>query len=154
MKGVEILCLVALICGLLPSSLCDGGVRGGEKARRGPRKGGKGRHPEPGPMVRALQINYPLSIYTVESADVNWRDAAHYNKDLVTMSEDGKPYAEIARAQDQEDVWLYENWFYGMKDGVIMESGALNGLLFSTSYMFEKFANWTSIHVGKFLIPE
>jgi len=29
-----------------------------------------------------------------------------------------------------------------------MESGALDGKLFSTSYMFEKFANWTSIHVG------
>ena len=29
-----------------------------------------------------------------------------------------------------------------------MESGALNGILFSTSYMFEKFANWTPIHVG------
>jgi FkbM family methyltransferase len=28
-----------------------------------------------------------------------------------------------------------------------MESGALNGLTFSTSYMFEAFANWTAIHV-------
>lgn len=30
-----------------------------------------------------------------------------------------------------------------------MESGALDGKLFSTSYMFEKFANWTALHVGK-----
>ena len=30
-----------------------------------------------------------------------------------------------------------------------MESGALNGILFSTSYLFEHFANWTAIHVGK-----
>jgi hypothetical protein len=29
-----------------------------------------------------------------------------------------------------------------------MESGALDGKLFSTSYMFEKFANWTALHVG------
>lgn len=48
---------------------------------------------------------------------------------------------------DQEDVWLYENWFYGMTNGVIMESGALNGVLFSNSLMFEAFANWTSINV-------
>ena len=41
----------------------------------------------------------------------------------------------------------YENWFYGMKGGVIMESGALNGLTFSTSYMFETFADWTALHV-------
>ena len=30
-----------------------------------------------------------------------------------------------------------------------MESGALDGKLFSTSFMFEKFANWTALHVGK-----
>ncbi len=35
----------------------------------------------------------------------------------------------------------------GMKNGVIMESGALNGVLFSNSLMFEQFANWTSINV-------
>ena len=28
-----------------------------------------------------------------------------------------------------------------------MESGALNGYLFSTSYFFEHFANWRAIHV-------
>ena len=44
-------------------------------------------------------------------------------------------------------MWIYENWFYGMQQGVIMESGALNGLTFSTSYLFETFANWTAIHV-------
>ncbi len=81
----------------------------------------------------------------------DWRDEAVYSKELVAMSEDGKHYVDIARAQDQEDVWLYENWFYGMSSGVIMESGALNGILFSTSYMFEKFANWTAIHVGEYL---
>lgn len=37
--------------------------------------------------------------------------------------------------------------FYGMERGVIMESGALNGVLFSNSLMFEQFANWTSINV-------
>ena len=31
-----------------------------------------------------------------------------------------------------------------------MESGALDGKLFSTSYMFEKYANWTALHVGKY----
>jgi hypothetical protein len=79
----------------------------------------------------------------------NWREPGEISTDLIVHSNNGKPYADIARAQDQEDVWLYENWFYGMKDGVIMESGALNGILFSTSFMFEKYANWTAIHVGK-----
>jgi len=33
-----------------------------------------------------------------------------------------------------------------------MESGALDGKLFSTSYMFEKFANWTALHVGEHIL--
>ncbi len=44
---------------------------------------------------------------------------------------------------------LWENWFYGMKGGVIMEAGALDGALFSTSYLFEAYAGWTALHVGK-----
>lgn len=100
----------------------------------------------------------------------DWRSTAHKDSQLETESDNGKPYAYHAKAQDQEDIWLYENWFYGMKgpilvnlctsvgfllvimcyiDGLIMESGALDGKLFSTSYMFEKFANWTALHVGK-----
>ena len=96
---------------------------------------------------QALTINYPLDLFVSDSKD--WRlSRATFDPELVKESENGKPYVDIARAQDQEDVWLYENYFYGMKDGIIMESGALNGILFSTSFMFEHFANWTSIHVG------
>jgi len=36
-----------------------------------------------------------------------------------------------------------------MSNGIIIESGAVDGVLFSTSLLFEKFANWTSIHIGK-----
>ena len=79
---------------------------------------------------------------------MNWRTKAQKNAQFLSETEASKPYLSIARAQDQEDVWLYENWFYGMTGGVILESGALNGLLFSTSYMFETFANWTAVHVG------
>jgi hypothetical protein len=99
-------------------------------------------------MVQALTINYPLSIFDVSNENFNWKLPARFSKDLYAISKNSQPYKYLSQAQDQEDIWLYENWFYGMKDGVIMESGALNGLLFSTSYMFEKFANWTAIHVG------
>jgi FkbM family methyltransferase len=77
----------------------------------------------------------------------NWRAPGVYSEELAAVSSSEKHYVDISRAQDQEDVWLYENWFYGVKDGVIMESGALDGLLFSTSFMFEVFANWTALHV-------
>jgi hypothetical protein len=100
---------------------------------------------------QALTINYPLNLFTSESKD--WRlSRATFNAELQRQSETEKPYLDIARAQDQEDVWLYENYFYGMSNGIIMESGALNGILFSTSFMFEHYANWTAIHVGTVLI--
>lgn len=38
-------------------------------------------------------------------------------------------------------------YFYGMINGTIMESGALDGDRLSTTYMFEKFFNWFPIHV-------
>jgi len=96
----------------------------------------------------SLTIAYPMSAFNdLTQKHVDWRTPAVKSGALAARSDEGKPYAYIARAQDQEDIWLYENWFYGMEAGVIMESGALDGKLFSTSYMFEKFANWTALHV-------
>jgi len=101
-------------------------------------------------QANSFTVGYPMGILSdTDKAgnDKNWRDPAVRSQALYDLSEDGKPYAYLAKAQDQEDIWLYENWFYGLKEGVIMESGALDGKLFSTSYMFEKFANWTALHV-------
>lgn len=103
------------------------------------------------PMTRALTINYPLNVFETGNNVEEWRAAAKYSAELFYSSEHDKSWKEISQAQDQEDVWLYENWFYGMEKGVIMESGALNGILFSNSFLFEQYANWTAIHVGKFL---
>eukprot|EP01038_Epipyxis_sp_PR26KG_P008297 gene8297-11228_t len=116
---------------------------------RGKKRRPKRNEVSSGRMMKALTINYPLHIFSsIDGQNIrDWRLPARYSKELVDLSSKDKPYVDISQAQDQEDVWLYENWFYGMKEGVIMESGALNGILFSTSYMFEKFANWTPIHV-------
>lgn len=102
-----------------------------------------------GRLFNSLSIYYPLSIFDPTSTK-DWRAPGVYNEELATLSTAEKHYIDVSRAQDQEDVWLYENWFYGVKDGIIMESGALDGLLFSNSFMFEVFANWTALHVGKF----
>lgn len=51
------------------------------------------------------------------------------------------------RAQFREDLFLYENYFYGMRNGVIVESGALDGYVYSSSYMFENFLGWLSVHI-------
>jgi hypothetical protein len=121
-------------------------------------RGSNRRKRKPSPLdaepFSTIEVNYPMNIFDISSegggdSHRDWRSTAVFSSELRGLSDrTDKPYLGFARAQDQEDVWLYENWFYGMTDGVIMESGALDGKLFSTSYMFEKFANWTSIHVG------
>lgn len=115
--------------------------------RRQRRPGGKDGNGGGSQLFNALTVNYPLGIF--DPAAPNWRNPAVYSSELDSISTKEREYLDFSRAQDQEDVWLYEHWFYGMKDGVIMESGALDGVLYSNSLMFESFANWTAIHVGK-----
>jgi len=120
-------------------------LRRGKKRPRQPRdveqrEGG-------GQLFNSLAIYYPLAIFDPVKPN-DWRTPGVYSESLAQISTGEKHYVDLALAQDQEDVWLYENWFYGMESGVILESGALDGILFSTSFMFEAFANWTAIHVG------
>lgn len=147
---------VCLFVHFLPSTHAQQGLRGGGGGRGG--RGGRGNRNRPkdldaddksGKLFHALSIFYPLDIFNVEHPR-DWRSAAVYDKELAEKSTTDKPYLEWSRAQDQEDVWLYENWFYGMKDGIIIESGALDGYLFSTSYMYENYGNWSALHVGKY----
>ena len=119
-----------------------------KKSKPRPRPPSDGTDGKENKMFKALTINYPLNFFD-GSLGRDWRSPAKYSSALVERSEPTRSWSEFSYAQDQEDIWLYENWFYGMEKGVIMESGALNGILFSTSYMFEHFANWTAIHVGK-----
>ena len=68
----------------------------------------------------------------------------HYAKKTIYRAKGSEEH----KAQFKEDIVLYEKYFFGMKNGVIMESGALDGDLYSTSFMFEKHFNWKAIHIG------
>lgn len=152
------LLILIVMAAIIPGSYQQNmrGAGAGAGAGGGGRAGGKRRKPkyetagavgDKDQMMKALTINYPLNIFETTNTE-DWRAPAKYSTELVRSSGSEKQWKEISQAQDQEDVWLYENWFYGMEKGVIMESGALNGILFSNSFMFEQFANWTAIHVG------
>lgn len=148
--GYSALLLLTVLVTFIPGSIeqnIRGARDGRKKVRRQPPLKSAGAVKDKELMIRALTINYPLSIFETGNTE-NWRDAAKYSSELVISSQNDKSWKEVSQAQDQEDVWLYENWFYGMEKGVILESGALNGILFSNSFMFEQFANWTAIHVG------
>ena len=56
-------------------------------------------------------------------------------------------YGARANAQFGEDVYLFENFFWGQAGGIILESGALDGVRFSTSLFFHSVLGWKSIHV-------
>lgn len=56
-------------------------------------------------------------------------------------------YLKASHAQAHEDMYLYETFFFNKTGGVILESGALDGIRYSTSFMFEMMFNWTSIHI-------
>ena len=99
--------------------------------------------------IDAVTINYPTQIFKKYD---DWRSIAKFNAEFFNLIESDASWKEQSKAQDQEDIWLYENWFYGMTSGIIMESGALDGYLFSTSYFFEHVANWTAIHVGNLIL--
>lgn len=59
----------------------------------------------------------------------------------------GRRRHPLSYAQAEEDVFLFESYFWGKKRGVILESGALDGVRFSTSLFFERAHKWTAVHV-------
>lgn len=113
--------------------------------------------------THSLRIHYPYQIFD----QGRWRHATS----KTVLSRD---YFNYSYSQDQEDIWLYENWFFNIRGGVILEvrltmslirweqfivilnaistvlqSGALDGIKYSTSFMFQKIANFTPIHIGE-----
>ena len=70
----------------------------------------------------SIEINYPMHIFDISGDLGDWRSTAVFSTELYDSSDRDKPYLGYARAQDQEDVWLYENWFYGMKGKLVVHS--------------------------------
>ena len=83
------------------------------------------------------------------SLDPQWREGALHSRSPGAVDMKSRRWAKHSRAVETPatDVWIYETFFFGMERGIIVESGGLDGLQFSNSYMFEVFANWTSILV-------
>mmetsp|Transcript_1886 Transcript_1886/g.3001 ORF Transcript_1886/g.3001 Transcript_1886/m.3001 type:complete len:309 (-) Transcript_1886:89-1015(-) len=111
-------------------------------AQRENRQRGRPQVKQPSKRVNALKINFPYDLFADNSRI--WRTTSPVYSDEIAQS---NKYTKLSRAQDNEDIWLYENWFHGMTNGVILESGALDGIKYSTTFMFEHFAHWNTVHV-------
>lgn len=138
------------VCVLLFTSALDDEPKQRSHLRRnkGHRKGKKRFKDNDGDSIvkqlNAVSVYYPVNVFGDKS---DWRNPATFDAELKRNFDKDSFWTELSKAQDQEDIWLYENWFFGMKNGVIIESGALDGILFSNSYLFENAVNWTAIHV-------
>ena len=53
----------------------------------------------------------------------------------------------LMTAQDWEDDYAHKNFFAGRRNGLILESGALDGVQFSVSNFFVKARGWRAVHV-------
>jgi FkbM family methyltransferase len=49
------------------------------------------------------------------------------------------------RGDDKEEITAWDNFFYGMTEGLMLEMGAMNGKDFSVSHFFETSADWRVI---------
>lgn len=51
------------------------------------------------------------------------------------------------RAQFEEDTFAYNNFFFRVTNGLIVESGALDGLVVSTTHPFVSALGWHAVHI-------
>lgn len=56
-------------------------------------------------------------------------------------------FAKWSRSQHFEDKSLFSRYFYGMMNGTVIESGAMNGVKYSNSYAFYKALNWKTLNI-------
>lgn len=110
---------------------------------------------EDGPSANNLKSGYPWFIKAVvdknyvenhlDGTGVEWRRSASRSDALAAIP--FAQYSKLKKAQHGEDLELYSKYFFGMENGLILESGAFDGVNVSTTYFFEKFAGWSAIHV-------
>lgn len=101
-------------------------------------------------MVRSRQdhIGNSFPIYYPLQQFGNWRSMAFYNTTFASItSNNSEVYETLRKSQFNEDIWVHEKWFYGIQHGIVLESGALEGLFMSSTYMLEYLSGWTAIHV-------
>lgn len=109
---------------------------------------GRGRQEANNRMLKAaektIQMVFPRDF---DERETDWRTVAIDSEILAQDTSTDYLSTQLAKAQDNEDIMIYENLFYGKANGLIIESGAMDGKMLSLSWFFEKYANWTTINI-------
>lgn len=85
-----------------------------------------------------INVKYPMQSFTTRT---DWRNSVKYSEMLVNKVIDPQNH------HAQDDIVIYEKYFYGITQGVVVESGGFNGLMDSFSWFYEQHADWQAILV-------
>ena len=97
-----------------------------------------------------INITLPCMVPKNSALNVTIRSGsikASFDDHLSHFNSGTYGHQSIRKGQSLEDGLVYEKYFFGYHNGLILESGALDGVTFSNTFLFDKFANWTAIHV-------
>ena len=101
-------------------------------------------------LLTDINVSLPCMVPKDNALNVTIRSGtikASFNDHLSHFNSGTYGHQSIRKGQSLEDALIYEKFFFGYTNGLIVESGALDGVTFSNTFLFDKFANWTAIHV-------
>ena len=78
-------------------------------------------------------------------AEAEAKAALPENSRWTAITAASNEYATMSHSQDREDVWAFERFFWQKRGGVVLESGAEDGLHASNSLFLQNFLLWHSI---------
>eukprot|EP00808_Paulinella_micropora_P016970 g62204.t1 len=78
-----------------------------------------------------------------------WQMVAHERaiKSKLRFRRSVDPALGSSRAQSLEDQTAWNDFFCGLNEGIVLESGALDGLTFSNTYALVHSHNWSAVHI-------
>ena len=100
--------------------------------------------PEPTPNAAALVGSIGAGHHSIGAA---WKPRPHRSLATAPVPTNVLRVSGKHWAQEEEDLEAYSRYFYGLENGVILESGALDGVQYSTSKMFVESLGWSAVHV-------
>jgi len=78
-------------------------------------------------------------------AEAEEKAALPENSRWTAITAASNEYVSMSHSQDREDVWAFERFFWQKRGGVVLESGAEDGLHASNSLFLQNFLLWHSI---------
>lgn len=94
----------------------------------------------------SIPIHYPKHI--LSRSHRNWRSGLQSNFTAIRPEHEFRDEKfGLSLSRNDNDVFLYENFFYGLTRGVIVEAGGFDGLFESNSFFFEKALGWVAVHI-------